>query len=99
MVERQLRCDLLRLILVAGWFVPFWRDTARREEREWVSASTRPRARGERGTRAAAVRRGPPLSPRSFFLTESRVSVNRIRLVKKKRTAARIEGIEGIELD
>ena len=29
MVERQLRCDLLRLILVAGWFVPFWRDTAR----------------------------------------------------------------------
>ena len=29
MVERQLRCDLLRLILVAGWFVPFWRDTDR----------------------------------------------------------------------
>ena len=29
MVERQLRCDLLRLILVAGWFVPFWRDTTR----------------------------------------------------------------------
>ena len=32
MVERQLRCDLLRLILVAGWFVPFWRDTDRRWE-------------------------------------------------------------------
>ena len=34
MVERQLRCDLLRLILVAGWFVPFWRDTDRREGKE-----------------------------------------------------------------
>ena len=79
MVERQLRCDLLRLILVAGWFVPFWRDTTRllfslslSRAREALDS-----ARGER----ESERTGPlarlsfPALSFSFFFT-SWVSIN-----------------------
>ena len=61
MVERQLRCDLLRLILVAGWFVPFWRDTDRRWESGGATTRARdqlcsgPRAGGSGGLRGVAL--------------------------------------------